>query len=173
MRGPPTLTTQRLILRAHRLDDLPAFTEFLADDNATRYLLVTDEQRTPRAAKQRLESLIASYSPEQLSFSLAIADRYSNGYLGSCGLHSLEDGSGVAVYYTVMPTAQGNGIATEAVRELVDHVFQELGIEKLVAFVFPENVASVRVAEKLGFVDVGSHVQKGREGRRFELVSEQ
>ena len=53
-----------------------------------------------------------------------------------------------------MPHRQGEGIATEAARALVDHLRRE-GQGGLVAYVAPENAASVAVARRLGFTDSG------------------
>jgi RimJ/RimL family protein N-acetyltransferase len=37
----------------------------------------------------------------------------------------------------------------------IKYVFSNLGIKKLVAYVFPENVASIRVLEKNGMISTG------------------
>jgi ribosomal-protein-alanine N-acetyltransferase len=45
----------------------------------------------------------------------------------------------------------GRGIATDALRAMVEHAFTEHGLVRLKAVVFAPNVASVRVLEKVGF----------------------
>lgn len=52
--------------------------------------------------------------------------------------------------YAVARPYWGRGIATEAARRVVDHAFDELRLEKVWCHIDPRNVASVRVAEKLG-----------------------
>ena len=44
----------------------------------------------------------------------------------------------------------GQGLATEAARASRDYAFVQLGVERLVAQIHPENSASRRVAEKIG-----------------------
>ncbi len=105
-----------------------------------------------------LENVIASYDAEQPVFSLTVADPSSDAYLGSCGLQALDSGHGVEVFYTVLPEFQSQGLATEAVRRLTTYVFEEAGEHRIVAHVVPENVPSVRVIEKLGFVDDGTTI---------------
>ena len=46
---------------------------------------------------------------------------------------------------------QGKGIATMAVRALVEHAFTNLGFEHIAASVTPENVRSRALLERLGF----------------------
>jgi ribosomal-protein-alanine N-acetyltransferase len=53
--------------------------------------------------------------------------------------------------YAVAPQFWGQGLATEAVRRVVDHAFALLGLHKLVGSLVALNVGSARVLEKLGF----------------------
>ena len=55
---------------------------------------------------------------------------------------------------------RGRGLATEAMRAAVDDVWSRAGATHLVAYIRPENAASHRVAEKLGFVVRGAGVTR-------------
>jgi RimJ/RimL family protein N-acetyltransferase len=44
----------------------------------------------------------------------------------------------------------GRGYATEAAQSCVDYAFSDLGAERIIALVRPENKSSCRVAEKIG-----------------------
>ncbi len=57
--------------------------------------------------------------------------------------------------YSVMREHRDRGIATEAVRALVDEAFQQGEVERLSAYCVPENAASRRVLDRLGFRDAG------------------
>ncbi len=61
------------------------------------------------------------------------------------------------VGYWVDGRLAGRGIAPTAVAMLVDHAFDVLGLHRVEANVRPENAASLRVVEKLGFVREGLH----------------
>jgi len=152
---PERLEAEDLVLRRHRRADVEAFAAFLAHPTATRYMAFTPAQKTADGAREMLEYVIASYDSAAPIFSLTIADR-DDGYLGSCGAQPLaeEEGS-LEVYYTVSPEHQGRGIATRAMRALIDHLLGSTDARRLVAFVVPENVASARVVEKLGFANDG------------------
>lgn len=177
MKVPREIRTKRFVLRRHRAEDLDAFAAFLADPDAVRYMAFTQDQKTREGADQMLRWVIGAYDSDEPVFSLTIAGADGRGYLGSCGLHP-DPAGGVEIYYTVIPSEQGKGIATEAAAALVDFATAEPGIRRITAFVVPENVPSVRVAEKLGFRDDGP-VSRGEgeagvdhaalKGRRYVL----
>jgi RimJ/RimL family protein N-acetyltransferase len=47
-------------------------------------------------------------------------------------------------------SAWGRGYATEAARAVRDFAFGDLGMQRLIAIIDPSNIASIRVAEKIG-----------------------
>lgn len=59
------------------------------------------------------------------------------------------------VGYGTFAAARKNGVATAAVRELVRQVFAQTPLRKLIAFVHEQNVASVKVLERVGFRQEG------------------
>lgn len=162
MQVPKAIRTERLLLRRSQIEDLEAFSSFLTDPAAVHYMAFTEEQKTPKGAEQMLQWVIDAYDSKEPIFSLTIADPTTNRYLGSCGLHP-DSGGGLEIYYTVIPSEQRRGIATEAAKAIVLHAIVELGATRLVAYVVPENKASVRVAQKLGFVDDGPAVRDAAE----------
>jgi RimJ/RimL family protein N-acetyltransferase len=52
--------------------------------------------------------------------------------------------------WCIDPAVQGQGYATEAVRELIRIAFEELGLRRLVAHCFAANKASWRLMERVG-----------------------
>jgi RimJ/RimL family protein N-acetyltransferase len=71
--------------------------------------------------------------------------------VGDVGCRIDADEPGVMlVGYTMDPAAQNNGYATEAVGALVNYAFDTLGAELVRAYAEASNIASVRVAEKVG-----------------------
>ncbi len=53
--------------------------------------------------------------------------------------------------YSLSPEYWGRGIMTEAAREVIAYAFSSLGAKYISAYTYPENEASKRVLEKLGF----------------------
>jgi RimJ/RimL family protein N-acetyltransferase len=62
------------------------------------------------------------------------------------------------------PALWGRGLATEAARAILTFGFEAMELHRVEAMVDPENLASLRVLEKLGFVREG----RTREDYRFE-----
>ena len=86
--------------------------------------------------------------------------------VGETAFHGPPDASGtVEVGYSIVPEYRGRGFAFEATRTLIDRAFDRPGIRRIVAACLDDNLASIKVLEKLGMRRTGS---KG-EMLRFEL----
>lgn len=74
--------------------------------------------------------------------------------VGDCGLEHMEvDGSPeVEIGYDFRSAYWGQGLATEAAAAVRDYAFQELGLDRVISLIRPDNPASRRVAEKIGMV---------------------
>lgn len=81
--------------------------------------------------------------------------------------------SRVMLGYSVLPSARGRGLATEAARALVAWAFRHPSVEVIAAETFPELTPSLRVLEKLGFAPVATARTPGAlafECRRQDMV---
>lgn len=159
MRVPEQIDASVCRLRRHRTDDIDAFVGFATHPTASRYLAFTPEQRTPEGARNMLAHVIAAYDSADPVVSLTIADPVTDRFMGSCGGHP--DGDGFEIYYAVLPRHRRHGLATAAARTLVDYVFRHTKVPRVTAYVVAGNVGSVRVVEKLGFVDSGTVRRQG------------
>ena len=57
--------------------------------------------------------------------------------------------------YILAPAQQGRGLMTEAVAALVAYCFGELAVHRIEALIHPDNTASIRLVERLGFLCEG------------------
>lgn len=72
--------------------------------------------------------------------------------VGSCRVAGLSpDSTAGDLGYWLFPEARGQGIITRCARTLLDHVFQRPHVERITIGVCPGNLASVAVAQRLGF----------------------
>lgn len=77
-------------------------------------------------------------------------------FLGSCGLNQIDEANHRAnLAYWVRSSATGRGVATAAVRQLVEWAFANTALVRLEVVVSTENAASLRVAEKSGALSEG------------------
>ncbi|MFY9714220.1 MAG: GNAT family N-acetyltransferase [Microbacterium sp.] len=87
---------------------------------------------------------------------LWIVESYDGEFIGGCGItwQSYNDTPVLEVGYQVRAAMQRRGYATEAARACVDLVRSDLAPTLLTAIIHPENIASRRVAEKLGMTHI-------------------
>ena len=147
----PTIETARLRLRPFEDADVSEWTRLIyADADVTRYLPGTNA--TPYERTQRMYHHFTEHWPRHGFGEWAVTDRESGAFLGQCGLNHIDDIDETEVDYALAKHAWGRGLATEAAERLVRIAFDERGFDRLFALVFPENAASARVLQKLGFV---------------------
>ncbi len=172
MRNPLSLETERLIIRPCQPDDLPQMQRFFSSEEATRYLLMSPEEKTPEAIENLLNAIIGSYDAPEPVFALAITQKENELYIGSCGLSRTSQGD-VEVYYALLPEHWGRGYAVEAAKKLFEYAFSELGLDRLVACMHPDNLMSRRVAYSLKMDYEGSVTRDANhEGLRYSISKE-
>lgn len=142
------IETERLLLRPFTSGDLDEFVVLCADPDVMRYI-ATGEAYSPERAQMRFNSLIEHWNEH--GFGLwAMIEKAGDEFMGFCGLQFLDDTREIEVGYRLAKRFWGRGLATEAARASLRFGFEELGLDRIVAVVQPENTASWRVLEKTG-----------------------
>ena len=139
-----TITTPRLHLTPFEPSDWPFFRSLREDRSIMRYMAsIAPEKETRRLFAARLTA--------QHVFVIRLHDNPLP--LGDIGLQiSAEHRDEADIGYTVVPAAQGKGIASEALRAVCEYAFNQTGVKAINAWVLADNAGSVRVLEKAGFV---------------------
>jgi RimJ/RimL family protein N-acetyltransferase len=78
-----------------------------------------------------------------------------------------DDRGAVEIGYSLLDSAQGHGLAAEAVTALLDWAFTQPDVRLALADTFPDLAGSVRLLERLGFRESGPGADPG--SLRFEL----
>lgn len=100
--------------------------------------------------------------------SLGISEIVTGKKLGSIGLKIVNHEAKIAeVGYMIKQNAQGRGFASEALNLLKDYALNELELNKLTATCSVQNVGSVKLLEKLGFVREGCLQQNALIGNKY------
>jgi ribosomal-protein-alanine N-acetyltransferase len=128
-------------LRRWREDDLDGLVEAFDDAEIARWM-VFPSPFTEADAREFLARQGAA------SGSFAVTGEAGE-VLGAVWVRDVGEGRGQIGYWTAA-AARGRGVASQALRQLVDRGF-ELGYQRLQLLVEPANAASVRVAENAGF----------------------
>lgn len=139
------IRTPRLILRPARPDDLEAMHAVLSDPRATLWWSTPPHETIEQTAAW-LDAMMAN-GPDHPDFVIELDRRV----VGKAGFYVLPD-----VGYILHPDVWGRGLATEAVAAAIDHVFATTDLETLTADVDPDNAASIRLLDRLGFRRTGS-----------------
>jgi ribosomal-protein-alanine N-acetyltransferase len=148
--GKIILETDRLVLRHQVLQDLDALWALYCDPEITKY--IPDAPRSYEEAKEELEWHMNGH-PKYPELGLwATIHKETGKFIGRCGLlpWTIDGQQEVEVAYTIAREYWGQGLATEAARAILDYGFEHLNLSRLVSVIDSENVASQRVAQKIG-----------------------
>lgn len=159
---PPTtpyrIETRRLILRCYRLEDAGAL------DGAIRASLPELEPFMPWAAHEPLSlpervELLRRFRGEydlDVNYVMGVFSLDSQELWGGTGLHPRIGPDALEIGYWIHSKQTGRGLATELSAALTRVAFTHFKKRRVEIHCAPENRASARVPEKLGFTDEGT-----------------
>lgn len=168
----PIFETERFLVRWYRTGDGPDAFEIYGDPEVWRYLGNGTHAPDPDADYTERALVATSLRLQERGDGLglwAIEDRADGRVVGTVGLAPTKDGE-VELAYHLARAQWGRGIATETGRGALAHGFTTLGLERIVAFVHPPNLASIHVLDKLGFRFVGDADYEGATLLRYERL---
>ena len=153
--GVPEITTERLQLRAFRVSDFEPFAAMWADPEVVKHISgkVSDKEESWR----RMLSLSGSWPLLGYGY-WVVVDKNDEKFVGIAGFGELL--REISPSFIGRPEAgwvfarhaHGRGIATEAMQAAMSWGLARFGKVKPVAIVDPDYPATIRVAEKCGFV---------------------
>jgi RimJ/RimL family protein N-acetyltransferase len=170
LRSSHMIETSRLRLRRLRASDEPDVIALDGDPEVMRYVGSPPGPRPPHVTRERMRQWIGA-DHEPLGF-WAVESRDDGRFLGLCALIRMPAGDDIELAYRLARAAWGQGMATEAAGALVDYAFGALELPKLVAVTYPENRASQRVLEKIGFARQGVIDYKGVRAAHYVITPE-
>lgn len=144
------IETRRLILRPFEPGDVEAAFGWFGDPVVMRFTS-TGPDKSIGETRARL----TQYENHQQAhgFSKWIILKAASGVaIGDSGLLVLSECGWIDLGFRLAQPYWGQGFATEAALAWARAGFDEFHVDRLGAFVHPENVASIRVLEKLGFL---------------------
>lgn len=172
MQLPDMLETDRLYMRPHRLTDFDGFYTFWGDPQATRFLGIRAEEQSLDKARALFEEVINTQKSGKPVFALAIIEKGSRGYLGSCGLIPLEQSGTAELYYFLHPDSRGKGYGEEIGIAILEYAFSVLNLSQVNSYIHPDNSSGQAVAEKVGmsFHEMVEHGPYAQSVQRFALT---
>jgi RimJ/RimL family protein N-acetyltransferase len=143
------IETRRLILRPFEPADVEAAFVWFGDPVVMRFT-VTGPDKSIEQTRTRL-TYFENHQQTHGFSKWVILNAASGVAIGDSGLLVLPECGWIDLGFRLSQPHWGQGLATEAASAWVRAAFDEHHIHRLGAFVHPENVASIRVLEKLGF----------------------
>ncbi|MDB5692588.1 MAG: acetyltransferase, family [Alphaproteobacteria bacterium] len=142
----PTIETERLILRPPLAEDLDGWAALMGDEVAARFI----GGLQPRAGAWRsLAAMAGSWTLNGFGM-FSVIEKATGGWIGRLGPWRPEGWPGSEIAWGLVRPAWGKGYATEGAAAAADWAVTELGWDDLIHCIAPANVASARVAERLG-----------------------
>jgi ribosomal-protein-alanine N-acetyltransferase len=145
------LKTRRLILRKMTMKDSDDLLRIFSDPKVMQSFggVLFDRAKMEQWVQRNLDH------QDRYGYGLFSVILKENGELvGDCGLEHMEvDGvPEVEIGYDFLSAYWGRGLATEAAGAVRDYAFRQLGLKRVISLIQPSNLASIRVAEKIGMV---------------------
>lgn len=140
--------TPRLLLRQFTEEDAPLIYKLNSDPEIVKYVHEPVLENEVQAKKILTHYILLQY---QLNLGRwAIHTKANNEFIGWCGLKYIEETGIIDLGYRLLKFAWGKGYATEAAKYTLDYGLRDLKIEVITGMAHIENIASLKVLEKIG-----------------------
>ena len=149
---PFPLETPRLVIRQFTFSDLAPFHTYRNDPQVAQY----QGWDVPYSREKAFEFIdemkkVTPGTPGEW-FQAAVVRKDNNQMIGDVAFHIMRSDSRQAyIGYTLSRAAWGQGYATEAIHRLLDTLFRDYKLHRVVAECDVENGASYRLLERVGF----------------------
>lgn len=147
----PVIQTERLTLRPIAMEDFPRWAEMMADPEAARFLGGAQPAAT---AWRGFMTMAGAWSLTGVSM-FSVIERDSGLWLGRIGPWRPHGWPGTEVGWGLHPEAQGKGFGVEAAAAAIDYAFDVLGWTEVIHCIDPDNLPSIRLAERIGSYNQG------------------
>jgi len=145
----PTLVTARLILRKMTLDDAEDMFAYASDQEVTKHV-TWEPHITIEDSRAFLLDVLERYE-KRLPANWGVELKATAQLVGTCGFMSwFSDHRRAEIGFALGHRYWGQGLMTEAVRQVIHWGFNECNLNRIEGECKPENVRSARVMEKCG-----------------------
>ncbi len=141
------LETDRLILRMWNKNDINSYAEICADAETMKYI---GGKPLDRIETWRSVAWFIGHWHLKSYGLWAVEEKESKTLLGRIGFINPEGWPGFELGWMIRRDAWGKGYATEGAKKCLEYAFTELNKDRVISLVHSENIASQRVAERIG-----------------------
>lgn len=145
------ISTERLLLRTYRADDVDASLEYYANPMVARY--IPWEPWSREAAAEQVNKRLNRTGIDKHDSALSLVVEQAGHVIGDVVLWPTDETlSRGEMGWAFHPAASGYGYATEAVRALIGVAFEHYGMHRVVAQIDARNEASAKLCERVGMI---------------------
>ena len=143
------LETERLLLRMWEPEDFEGYASMCSEPEVMRFIAPDGKPLSRFDAWRSFSAHIGHWYLKGFG-QFAVVERASGDLAGRIGPWMPEDWPEFEVGWALRRKYWGRGYATEAVKACITYSFAELGKLHLISLIDPDNVRSIRVAERVG-----------------------
>ncbi|MDT0554566.1 GNAT family N-acetyltransferase [Patiriisocius hiemis] len=156
------LETERLALRKIEVSDAPFMLKLL---NSQGWLEYIGDRKVHSVVDAEIfieKYYIPSYTQNGYG-SYLVSLKESSIAIGACGLYKREDLDNPDIGFAFLPDYIGKGYGYESAKAVLDFAFSTLQLHKILGFTVKENIASIKLLEKLGLKEIGTYDYDSKE----------
>ncbi len=151
----PTIETPRLILKKISMDNLYDMNRYASMEETSKYLVWTPHfnlLETRGTIEFHMNQYKKGASPDW-----GINHKEDGVFIGTCGFTSVDEYNNSAeLGYVLSPEYWRRGLMKEALGAVMRVAFSQIGFHRLTVRIMDGNIASVKLAESMGFVYEGT-----------------
>ncbi|PWW29242.1 GNAT family N-acetyltransferase [Chryseobacterium sp. AG844] len=150
--------TERLVLRDITIEDQQDIFDYRSDAEANRFQSWIPE--TLEEVENFILKNTKEFNQPESWYQLLITDKETKTVIGDIGVHFTGDENAqVELGITLNTSFQGKGYASEALKGIISHLFDDLHKHRITASVDPDNTASILLMERIGLRKEGHFVK--------------
>lgn len=145
------LETERLLLRQLDNKDVNEVLELRGNPETMKFIPRPLAKNTDDALEHI--KMINDKIDENVGINWAVTVKGSDKMIGLLGHYRIQpENHRAEIGYMILPQYQGKGYVTEAIKAVMKYGFNQMNLHSIEAVIDPENIASERVLQKIGFV---------------------
>ena len=162
----PHIVTDEITLRKIVPTDIDSLFEIYSNENLFKYSPVMLKKNKDTVANMIGHFERDFHKRKEIFLGISLNSE-PDGIVGVAEMFDYsQDINMITIGYRLNDRFWGRGIATKSVKAMVEYLFDEVGINRIQAFVMPENIKSLNVLQKNSFIEEGTirqgHIWKGK-----------
>ncbi len=144
----PTLETERLIFRAFKAEDTGGYHQCFADPEVMQYLGKGSTFNREETWKH-IAFFLGHWQLRGYGM-WAVEHKTDHQFVGCIGFHQPLNWPGLEIGWLIRKEDWDKGYATEGAQMILDYGREQMKLKKIISLIQPQNIPSMKVAEKIG-----------------------